>query len=204
MSNSSAFDPVAVGRSECAAWAAYYRRDWRRFLMAALGMVREGFRMGRTRSVVGAWYVLRANQAWAPAVDNDPEAARRFMRRFYRLVAASGWPRLDSRVAADLEVRWWAVHRAHQRREQVSHDLLIGSLVDLYAYVYNADIADVSAAAELRVRAMDISDEWVAAGRTLSDPRLAQQRRLLVASYTALREAADRGALAGKSRSGQA
>jgi len=33
-----AFDPVAVGRSECDAWAAYYRHDWPRFLAGALDM----------------------------------------------------------------------------------------------------------------------------------------------------------------------
>jgi hypothetical protein len=41
---------------------------------------------------------------------------------------------------------------------------------------------------------MDVSDRWVAAGRDLSDPLLLEQRRSLVASYGALREAAARAA----------
>ena len=39
---------------------------------------------------------------------------------------------------------------------------------------------------------MDASDRWVAAGCDRADPLLAQERRLLVASFTALRDAVDR------------
>jgi hypothetical protein len=40
--------------------------------------------------------------------------------------------------------------------------------------------------------AMDASDRWVAAGCDRADPLLAQERRQLVASYSALRDAVDR------------
>jgi hypothetical protein len=50
----------------------------------------------------------------------------------------------------------------------------------------------VRRAAELRVRAMALSDAWVAAGCDLDDPTLANERLALVASYAALREAGDR------------
>ena len=39
------FDPVRVGRAECAAWVAYYRRDWPGVLTGVLGMVRLGVRL---------------------------------------------------------------------------------------------------------------------------------------------------------------
>ena len=74
------FDPVALGNAECDAWVAYYRREWRPFLKAAVGMVRIGFGMPWPRTIQGAWYVLRANQVWAPYPDNDPTRARDFMR----------------------------------------------------------------------------------------------------------------------------
>jgi len=45
------------------------------------------------------------------------------------------------------------------------------------------------------VQAMDLSDAWVAAGCQLTDPRLAQERLVLVASFTALRDVSDRQAL---------
>jgi hypothetical protein len=185
------FDPVVVGQLECDAWAAYYRREWVPFLRAAVGMVRAGFGMGRLRTLRGAWQVLRANQVWAPYPDNDPAAAREHMRRFYALVARDH-PRLDPARAAALEVEWWRVHREHQHSADVTEDELTQALVDLYSYLYELPVEAVRSAAQLRATAMDVSDRWVAAGCNRDDPLLAEERRLLVASFSALREAVDR------------
>ena len=38
-----AFDPRRVGGLECAAWVAYYRRDWLAFLRSAVGLTRHTF-----------------------------------------------------------------------------------------------------------------------------------------------------------------
>jgi hypothetical protein len=192
-SSAHTFDPVTIGRTECDAWAAYYRREWSAFLRAAVGMVRAGFDMGPRRTLLGAWYVLRANQLWAPYPDNDPDAAREQMRRFYALVFPTGHPRLDPVRAAELEVEWWRVHRLHQHSSDLTENDLTDALAALYSYVYEVTPATVRSAAELRMQAMDCSDRWVAAGCDCADPLLAQERRLLVASYTALRDAIDRG-----------
>ena len=80
------FDPRAVGRFECRAWETYYRRKWLAFLIASVAMVRAGFGTSWPRTLWVAWLVLRANQKWAPVPDNDPDAARAFMARFYRLL----------------------------------------------------------------------------------------------------------------------
>jgi hypothetical protein len=196
MAASLTFDPVAVGRAECDTWAAYYRREWRRFLISALAMVREGFRLNRRQTMRGAWYVLRANQAWAPFPDNDPDAAQSQMASFYALVNRAGRLRVDPVRAAELEVNWWRVHRQHQHDPAVSGADLVAALIDLYAYTHGAEPETVRRAAELRVEAMDHSDAWVSNGCSLADPLLAKERLALVASYTALRDALDRGKLA--------
>ncbi|HEX6620746.1 MAG TPA: hypothetical protein VF024_13855, partial [Solirubrobacteraceae bacterium] len=82
------FDPRRVGRLECAAWVTYYRREWLKFLRAAVRLTRHAFALPWPATLRGAWLVLRANQLWAPYPDNDPDGARRCMERFYRLVAA--------------------------------------------------------------------------------------------------------------------
>ncbi|MDT4984140.1 MAG: hypothetical protein QOF95_1630, partial [Pseudonocardiales bacterium] len=140
----------------------------------------------------GAWYVLRANQVWAPYPSNDPDAARTFMRRFYALVADSGGLRLNPAEAARREVEWWRVHRMHQREDQLCEDELTDALVDLYSYVYGAGRDAVHEAAHHRVVAMRYSDEWVRAGCPADDVRLAAERAELVASYTSLRAAVAR------------
>jgi len=181
---------VIIGNRETDAWAAYYRRDWPTFLRASIGMVTAGFGMSPGKSLLGAWLVLRANQKWAPYPDNDPDAARELMRRFYQLVArATDELRIDPVRASRLEVEWWRLHRAHQHQAGVSRSELEQSLVELYAYVYDVAPESVRAAAAARVDAMDLSDAWVAAGCRADDPVLGDERAALVTSYTALRQA---------------
>jgi hypothetical protein len=183
------FDPRAVGRWECRAWETYYRRKWGAFLVASVAMVRSAFEMNWPRTIAGAWLVLRANQVWAPYPDNDPDAARRFMRRFYSLVSRDGRLKIDPAEAARREVEWWRVHRVHQRETGVTEDDLTAAVAYLYSYVYSVPEPEVVEAARLRVLAMRHSDEWVSAGCDLDDPLLEQERNSLVASYTALRNA---------------
>jgi hypothetical protein len=187
----SHFDPLIVGQRECAAWAAYYRREWWSFLRSAVGMVDAGFGMSRRRTLAAAWRVLLANRAWAPVPDNDPEAARAHMRRFYAIVRDSGWGDIDPAVAAQLEVEWWRVHRAHQHAE-LGDEPLVDALDALYAHVYDVPRGTMRDAARRRAEAMDHSDAWVRRGCRLDDPLLDAEREALVASYTALRDSVQR------------
>ena len=190
------FDAVALGRLETRAWAAYYRREWWPALKAFVGMVDAGFGLGPRLTLVAAWHVLRANQAWAPVPHNDPDAARAAMLRFYRLVRTHSDLTFDPVRAAELEVEWWRIHRAHQRDTVAdgapTRDDLSRALVDLYSHVYSAPRESMAVAARCRAEAMDHSDAWVAAGCDLADPRLAAERRALVASYAALLDAVSR------------
>jgi hypothetical protein len=184
------FDPRAVGTFECRAWETYYRRRWGAFLVASVRLVRSAFGMTWPRTLLGAWLVLRANQVWAPYPDNDPDAARALMRRFYGLMVADGQSAVEPARAAELEVEWWRAHREAQHGEPSGE--LTAALRDLYAYCYSADPADVEPAAALRAEAMALSDRWVAAGNDPADPLLAQERALLVRSYAALLAAVHR------------
>ena len=78
--------------------------------------------MSWPRTLLGAWFVLRANQKWAPYPDNDPDAARRLMRRFYRQVTRATGERFDIDEAARLEVEWWRAHRELQRERPGAGD----------------------------------------------------------------------------------
>jgi hypothetical protein len=183
------FDPVRLGQRECAAWTAYYRTQWVRGMISSVGLVRAGFGMDWPRTLLGAWYMLRAIRAWAPYPDNDPDAARAYMRRFYALVAADGGLELNPAEAARREVEWWRVHRMHQRDDGLSEFDLVHALCDLYAHLYGVAAEDVAVAAHHRVVAMRLSDEWVAGGCASDDPRLVEEREELIKSYTALRVA---------------
>jgi len=181
------FDPVHVADLEFRAWVGYYRRDWPGVLRASVGLVRAGFGMDWLRCLHGAWLVLRANQLWAPA-NNDPDGARRYMRRFYGLVRIScGEPR-DVAEAARREVNWWRVHRErqHAAERHDGDDELVDALVGLYTFLYSEPEAAVRPAAVYRTEAMDLSDQWVAEGCRPDSPLLARERAALVRSYAAL------------------
>jgi hypothetical protein len=187
------FDPRAVGALECRAWETYYRRRWVAFLIASVGLVRAAFGMSWPRTVVGAWLVLRANQKWAPFPDNDQDAARSLMTRFYRLLNATRPAGFDPVRAAELEVEWWRAHRDNQRGKGAgSAEELVTALRDLYAYTYSVEPDDVQQAAALRARAMDVSDRWVADGCDPDGELLDEERALLVRSYAALLAAVHR------------
>jgi len=181
------FEPTTIGRQECAAWVAYYRRQWARFLWSAVGMVRAGFRLPWPKTVYGAYLVLRANQLWAPVPDNDPDGARRTMQRFYRLIVRTHGEHFEPTEAARLEVEWWRVHRYLQREAPHENaDELTDALTALYAHVYRTEATEVRQAAAERAEAMRISDRWVAAGCDPESPALLAERAALVRSYAAL------------------
>jgi hypothetical protein len=183
------FDSVVLGNRECDAWVAYYRHEWVKLLAASVGVVRTGFGMSWPRTLQGAWYVLRANQLWAPYPNNNLAGARECMRRFYALVSRSGELQIDSNEAARREVEWWRIHRLHQREDSLTEDELTQSLCELYSYVYGCSREAVRPAAWQRVIAMRFSDEWVESGCDLRSELLVAERRALVASYTALLDA---------------
>jgi hypothetical protein len=186
------FDPRTVGRLECDTWVTYYRRDWPRFLVAAVRVVRHTFGLPWRATLRGAWLVLRANQLWAPYPANDPAGARERMRRFYALVAARHREPFDVTEAARLEVEWWRVHREHQR-DAGDAAALVAALEALYAHVYGVETDGVlRRAAEERALAMEISDRWVDAGCDLGSPLIAEERAALVRSYAALLAAVHR------------
>jgi hypothetical protein len=193
MSPMRAFDPRLVGRLECAAWMTYYRREWGRFLLAAILLTRHTFGLGWGRTLRGAWLVLRANQLWAPYPDNDPARARACMADFYALVARAHGEPFDVPEAARLEVEWWRIHRELQRERPEDDDApLAEALAALYAHVYGVPAASARLAGDERAYAMRLSDRWVDEGCDRRSPLVGQERRALVRSYAALLAAVHR------------
>lgn len=187
------FDPRRVGSLERDAWVAYYRREWIAFLRAAILLTRHTFALPWPQTIKGAWLVLRANQLWAPFPDNDPEGARKAMRRFYAIVADQHREAIDPVRAAELEVEWWRVHREHQHASSgLDRQSLVDALAALYGYVYSVPEDDVRVAAEQRALAMDHSDRWVTEGCDLGSPLIEQERAALVRSYAGLLAAVHR------------
>jgi hypothetical protein len=181
------FDPRRVGELECDAWVAYYRRRWLTLLRASFGLTREAFGLSVADTMRGGWWVLRANQLWAPYPENDPDGARRYMERFYRMVARRHCESFDPAEAARREVDWWRAHRELQHDRRAGDDsALVQALQRLYSYVYSAAPESVETAARERAHAMLHSDRWIDQGCDPSSPLIDEERAALVRSYGAL------------------
>jgi hypothetical protein len=187
MGGMRSFDARRVGELECEAWVTYYRREWGRFLRAAFGLTRESFGLSWPKTLRGGWWVLRANQLWAPVPDNDPDGARRYMERFYRLVAAAEGEDFDPAEAARREVEWWRAHRELQYvHGEADESALVDALIQLYVYVYSVPRESVATAARERARAMVHSDRWVEEGCDPESPLIGEERAALLRCYESL------------------
>ncbi len=187
MGGMRSFDAQRVGELECDAWVTYYRHEWSRFLRAAFALTRESFGLSWPNSLRGGWWILRANQLWAPVPDNDLDGARRNMERFYRMVAAAEGEDFDPAEAARREVEWWRAHRELQYAHGGADESpLVDALAGLYSYVYSVPEESVALAAHERARAMVHSDHWVDEGCDRESPLIAEEREALVRSYESL------------------
>ena len=182
------FDPLRIADLEYRMWVGYYLRRWTHVLAAAVRLLRLGFGTDLVRISQAAWLMLRAIQLWAPFPDNDPDGAQTCMRELYALVRLRFGEPADPARAAALEIDWW---RAHRRRQYAPNpaetgDELVESVTRLYCYLFSETAAVIRPAATHRVRAMDLSDQWVREGCRPDSPLLPLQRAALVRAYAAL------------------
>jgi hypothetical protein len=194
LSGPRSFDPVRIADLEYRMWVAYYLRRWTHLVAALVRLLRLGFGTDVARILRGAWLMLRAVQLWAPFPDNDPIGARARMHELYALVRLRFGEPADPERAASLEIDWW---RAHRRRQYASDpaetgDELVDSVTRLYCYLFGETEALVRPAAVHRVRAMDLSDQWVREGCRPDSPLLPLERAALVRAYAALLAAVHR------------
>ena len=169
-------------------WVGYYQRRWTQVMAASVRLFRLGFRGDWVRTVRGVWLMLRAVQLWAPFPDNDPDGARAYMCELYALVRLRFGEPADPARAAALEVDWWRAHRKRQYAPDPAEtgDELVESVTRLYCYLFGETEAAVRPAAEHRVQAMDLSDQWVREGCLPDSPLLPLERAALVRAYAAL------------------
>jgi hypothetical protein len=152
------FDPDRLAYLEVGGWRAYYDRKWPRMLRFMLQMMREQFGLSWPRSVQAAYYMVRASAAWAP-VDHNTRVVRRNLRKFYRTVVLHGANfRFDPIKVAELEYRYWDVHRRLSGRPESAKGPLIQSFVDLHSALFGLPANAVKESAVGRARSADTVD----------------------------------------------
>lgn len=181
------FDPRRLAHYEKENYVAYYQKNWLKLLRVSIGMVKEAFGLSWPQAAYAAYWVARAEIAFAPFPDNDVPKAEAYIRRFYQFIKDTHHEDFDVASAAKLELNWWIAHRKLFGNAQ--NDGLVQALADLYAEAYGVDAIKVFPAAGLRAQGMLCSDLWVNAGKPVDSPLLAQEEDALYKSYVALKEA---------------
>jgi hypothetical protein len=147
------FDPDMVARLEASGWKAYYAHDWVRAFLLLVRMDQEQFHIPFPRSLLAAYYTVRASIAFAPA-DHDAAlpAVREYLRRFYALVAAANRQSYDPDRAGDLELAYWIVHRRLAVARAADYTALVDALAALHAAIFGGTPEQMRASAESRAR----------------------------------------------------
>src|SRR5207244_736703 len=104
------FDPERMAYLETEGWRAYYDRKWLRAFLLLATLCREQFRLTYLSSLRAAYFATRASLAFAPR-RNRPGLARAYLLKFYRLARPALDLDFDPERVADLELRYWVVHR---------------------------------------------------------------------------------------------
>jgi hypothetical protein len=178
-----AFQPTTLGRLEQEAWEAYYYRQWPRLFWLMLQVMRTQFGLSWAQAVHGAALNTRAQLVFAQRGDANGEAEA-LMRAFYALVREPLGATYDADRAAAAEIRWWVVHR--RRHEYPDYGELVRAMAGLYSEVYGLPAERVQQAARHRVRAVELSDAWLDAGKPPGSPLLSEVRDELTTGYAAL------------------
>lgn len=151
----SSFDPDRIAFYETEGWRAYYDRNWPRAFGLMMRLIESQFHIPFPRSVLAAYYVVRASIAFAGKTPRR-DVVLRCLGRFYRMAAARNQGAFDPRRAAELELRYWIVHR--ELVGQPDKRPFVEVVAELHATLFGATTAAMWASAESRVAAADAVD----------------------------------------------
>ncbi|HLG70177.1 MAG TPA: hypothetical protein VK009_07105 [Chloroflexota bacterium] len=156
-------NPERLAYLETAIWKAYYDRRWLAVLWLTLQLVHEQFHLSWLQAIRASYCTTRAAVAWAP-VDHDVAKVRRYLARFYELAGVR-----DPRRVAELELRYWIVHRDLSGQPESEKGPLEDSLAELHAALFGLPVEQTRTSGIARARAADTVDE-ITSGRSQDVP----------------------------------
>lgn len=149
------FNPERVAYFEAAGWRAYYDHRWFRMLRLIVALCQEEFHIPFPISLQAAYYTTRASIAWVP-VEHDEQKVLAYLEKFYRVVCRYSGLHFDPTQVAELELRYFEVHR--RLVESPDKSEFVQSLIDLHCALFEISSQQARESAELRVQAATIVD----------------------------------------------
>ena len=148
----AALDPNAVAYYETAGWRAYYDRNWPLAFGLMVRLIETQFRVPFPRSFLAALQITRASIAFAPR-DHKLDAVLHHMEQFYGIVARTSGGAFDPRRVAELELRYWVIHRELAEAPERDNRPLVESLAALHGALFGRTPAELWDSAESRAEA---------------------------------------------------
>ena len=150
------FDPNEMARLETAMWESYYDRKPVKIYFELAEMLRSQFHFPFLRSFVGAYHAAHAAFVFKDHTnDNDLHRAETILLSYFSLIRKTGNIEFDVQRAAELELRWWIVHR---ERTKYSEDQLAAACANAAATLYQVSSESTTEHGYLRAQAMTIRD----------------------------------------------
>ena len=153
----SRLNPEQIAYYEKAGWEAYYDRNWPRAFGLMVRLIESQFDVPFPSSLLAALHVVRASIAFAPR-DHNLDDTLKHLERFYRVAARANSNSIDPRHAAELELRYWVVHRELADAPALDKRPLVQSLADLHAALFDRTPAELWPSAERRAAAAEAVD----------------------------------------------
>jgi hypothetical protein len=164
-------NPAAVAYYEAAGWRAYYGRNWLRAFGLMVRLIETQFRVPFPRAFLAALWITRASVAFVPR-DHNLDVVLHHMEQFYRIVARTSGGAIDPHQVAELELRYWVIHRELAEAPERDNRPLVESLAALHAALFGRTPFELWASAESRAeaaaavdritgrRSVDVAADW--------------------------------------------
>jgi hypothetical protein len=152
------FNPDEIAYYETEGWRAYYDRNWLRAFGLLVHLSDSQFHIPFPRSFRAVYHVIRASVAFVPR-EHNLDVVQRHLEQFYRIAAESNRVAFDPQVVAELELRYWVIHRELAATPHADKRPLIACVAALHGALFGRAPAEMWDSAVSRVAAADAVDQ---------------------------------------------
>jgi len=151
------FNPNAIAYYETEGWRAYYDRNWLRAFGLMVHLSDSQFHIPFPRSFLAVYHIIRASVAFVPR-EHDLAVVRYHLEQFYCIAADANRGAFDPHTVAELELRYWVIHRELAATPEADKRRLIACLAALPAALFGRTSVDLWESAVSRVAAANAVD----------------------------------------------
>lgn len=178
------FNPSQTARLDTRMWQAYYQHRFGKLVFLLVRLMHTQFGLGWLQSIKAAYYSGRAASNFRKnSKTRDYADSLVNLEVFYKYIRKHSLEDFNAQNVAELEFKWWLVHRYPTQYNQS----LEAALAYTMAALYNMKSAPLKNYAKYRAKAMHVRD--IATWQTKTEPDWTEIENQLLKSYEELKKA---------------